>query len=224
VNDSEGDTRRARLAAARLYLITDAHSGQLSTESLLRAALIGGVDIVQLRDKSADDQTLRRAGGLFRRLCDEHGALFIVNDRPDVAVACAADGVHLGQADGDLAAARRTVGDELLIGLSTHSPEQVDAGRASPADYLGVGPVWETTTKPGRAAVGLELVDYAARGAGKPFFAIGGIDSGRASLVLAAGADRLAVVRAIRDAPDPGRAANQLRTAIETEADARALA
>jgi len=224
VNRSQGDTRRARLAAARLYLVTEASIAERSPESLLRAALAGGVDVLQLRDKHANDQTLLGAGELFRRVCDEHGALFVVNDRPDLAVACAADGVHLGQADGDLAAARRTVGDELLIGLSTHSPEQVDAGRDSVVDYLGVGPVWETTTKPGRAAVGLELVDYAARTAGKPFFAIGGIDAARAPLVLAAGAERLAVVRAIRDAPEPRRAASELRTAIEAEADARVVA
>ncbi len=219
-----GQIRRARLAAARLYLVTEGGAGTRRAESLLHAALAGGVDVVQLRDKAADDLALLRAGELFRRLCDQHQALFIVNDRPDLALACAADGVHLGQADGDLAAARDTVGSELLIGLSTHSPEQVDAGVASPADYLGVGPVWETATKPGRAAVGLELVEYAARAAGKPFFAIGGIDAVRAPLVLAAGAERLAVVRAIRDAPDPRHAAAELRATIEREAPAHAVA
>ncbi len=224
MSNARGDIRRARLAAARLYLVTEASGGERATESLLRAAFAGGVDIVQLRDKTADDQALLRAGELFRRLCDGHDALFIVNDRPDLAVACAADGVHLGQADGDLAGARHTVGDELLIGLSTHSPEQVDAGRASRADYLGVGPVWETATKPGRAAVGLGLVEYAARAAGRPFFAIGGIDTARAPLVLDAGAERLAVVRAIRDAPDPQLAAAELRSAIERKAGARAVA
>lgn len=206
--------RSERLERARLYLIIDATPGGRPAERILEPALAGGVDIVQLRDKTADDETLLAAADAFRRLCDRHGALLIVNDRPDLALRAGADGVHVGQDDSDPSAVRSLVGDELLVGISTHSPAQVDAALESPADYLGVGPVHETPTKPGRAAVGLDLVRYAAATAAKPFFAIGGIDRERAPAVAAAGATRLAVVRAVRDASDPGAAAAALRQAM----------
>jgi thiamine-phosphate pyrophosphorylase len=208
------DQRRGRLRRARLYLVIDA----TSAARVLPAALAGGVDIVQLREKSAPDDAVVEAGRAMRALCDEHGALLIVNDRPDLALACRADGVHVGQDDEPLDSARELVGSELLVGISTHSPEQVDAGLGSAADYLGVGPVYATPTKPGRAPVGLELVRYAAeRAAVKPWFAIGGIDSGNAAAVAGAGATRIAVVRAIRDADDPHLAAAALRAAIQRE-------
>jgi len=143
--------------------------------------------------------------------CDEHGALLIVNDRADLALACGADGVHVGQDDEPLESVRATVGADLIIGISTHSPEQLEAGLASVADYLGVGPVYATPTKAGRTPVGLELVRYAAEhAAAKPWFAIGGIDAGNAPGVVEAGASRIAVVRAIRDADDPRAAAAAL--------------
>jgi thiamine-phosphate pyrophosphorylase len=138
-------------------------------------------------------------------VCDLAGALLIVNDRPDLALACDADGVHVGQDDEAVDAVRRRVGPDVLIGLSTHSPEQIDA--AGDADYLGVGPVFETATKPGLEPVGVELVRYAAEHATKPWFAIGGIDAARAAEI---GAERIAVVRAIRDAADPRAAAQEL--------------
>ena len=204
--------RRAWLARARLYLVTGARPGK-DTEEHLRAALQGGVDVVQLRDKSGDARAIVRAGRVFRRLCDAYDALFVVNDRPDLALACAADGVHLGQDDGDVAVARRLVGDDLLIGLSTHSPEQIDAARG--VDYIAVGPVHATPTKPEYAPVGTELVSYAAAHARVPFFAIGGIDAANVGEVAAAGAQRVAVVRAIGDAADPGAAARALRRGVE---------
>jgi thiamine-phosphate pyrophosphorylase len=206
--------RRERLRRARLYFVTDVRPG---LDELLAAALAGGVDMVQLRDKSASDDELVRAAAVFRRLCDEHGALFWLNDRPDLATACGADGVHVGQDDMAVAEARRVSGDDVLVGLSTHSPEQLDAALAAgEADQLSVGPVWETPTKEGRPAAGLDYVRYAARAAGeRPWFAIGGIDLDNVREVIAAGASRVVVVRAIRDAADPRAAAAALREALE---------
>jgi thiamine-phosphate pyrophosphorylase len=208
------------LREARLYLVLDARPHGRDPEEVLRPALQGGVDVVQLREKSGDARAIVRAGRVFRRLCDAYDALFIVNDRPDLAIACAADGVHLGQDDGAVAAARRLVGDALLIGTSTHSPAQVDA--ATESDYIAVGPVYATPTKPEYPPVGTELVAYAAGHARTPFFAIGGIDPGNAAEVAAAGAVRVAVVRAIRDAADPAAAARALREGVEAGAAARA--
>ena len=208
------DSRRERLRRARLYFVTDVRPG---LEELLAVALAGGVDMVQLRDKSASDAELVRAAAVFRRLCDEHGALFWLNDRPDLAGACAADGVHVGQDDMPVADARRVAGANVLVGLSTHSPAQLDAALAAgEADQLSVGPVWETPTKEGRPAAGLDYVRHAARVAGsRPWFAIGGIDLGNVREVIAAGASRVVVVRAIRDADDPRAAAAALREALE---------
>ena len=208
------DSRRERLRQARLYFVTDVRPG---LEELIAAALAGGVDMVQLRDKSASDDELVRAAAVFRRLCDEHGALFWLNDRPDLVAECGADGVHVGQDDMPAAEARRLAGDEVVVGLSTHSPEQLDAALAAgEADQLSVGPVWETPTKAGRLAAGLSYVEHAARLAGRfPWFAIGGIDLGNVREVIAAGASRVVVVRAIRDADDPRAAAEALRAALE---------
>jgi thiamine-phosphate pyrophosphorylase len=208
------EPRRERLRRARLYFVTDVRPG---LEELLAAALAGGVDMVQLRDKTASDAELMQAAVVFRHLCDEHGALFWLNDRPDLAAACGADGVHVGQDDLAPAAARQLAGRGVLIGLSTHSSVQLDAALAAgEADQLSVGPVWETPTKEGRPAAGLDYVRYAAGVAGdRPWFAIGGIDLGNVREVIAAGASRIVVVRAIRDAPDPRAAAAALRQALE---------
>ena len=207
-----------RVCATRLYLVLEASvRGRPATE-IVKPALDGGVDVVQLRDKSADDPEIITAGTELRALCHERGSLFLVNDRPDLALRCGADGVHLGQDDEEVEQVRDRVGDRLLIGLSTHSREQIEAAERSSADYFVVGPVHETPTKPGRPAVGLELVRFAAGRQGKPWFAIGGIDPGNACAVVAAGAPRLVVVRAIRDADDPAAAARALRPAIEREA------
>lgn len=197
---------RERLRRARLYLVIEA-----AAAPVLAPALRGGVDMVQLRDKHADDESILRAAARFRATCHEHGALFWLNDRPDLALECGADGVHLGQEDEPVGAVRERVGPELLIGLSTHSPEQFDAALRSDADQLSVGPVWATPTKEGRPPTGLEYVRYAAEHGGeRPWFAIGGIDSGNVAEIVAAGARRVVVLRAIRDAPDPQAAARAL--------------
>ena len=188
---------------------------EAAAEHVLPAALRGGVDMVQLRDKALDDDSLLDAAARFRSICAEHGALFWLNDRPDLALEAGADGVHVGQDDQPTGAVREQVGGALLIGLSTHSPEQFDAALESEADQLSVGPVWETPTKEGRPATGLGYVRHAAeRGGDRPWFAIGGIDEGNVGEVVAAGAGRIVVLRAIRDADDPEAAARRLRDAL----------
>ena len=212
--------RSARLERARLYFVCDAGLDPIALEALLGQALAGGVDVIQLRDKHATDRALRAAAGVFASAADEHGALLIVNDRPALAAAVGADGVHVGQDDTGVAEARSQLGAGGLVGLSTHRPEQLAAalaadGAARP-DYLSVGPVWETPTKPGRPAAGLDYVRHAAANAeGRlPWFAIGSIDPGNAGEVAAAGASRLVVVRAIRDAEDPRAVAAELLDAV----------
>jgi thiamine-phosphate pyrophosphorylase len=201
---------RERLRRARLYLVLDA-----AAEHVLPAALRGGVDMVQLRDKELDDDSLLEVAARFRAVCREQGALLWLNDRPDLALAAEVDGIHVGQDDTPAGEVREQVGEQLLIGLSTHSPEQFDAALGSEADQLSVGPVWETPTKPGRAAAGLEYVRHAAaRGGERPWFAIGGIDAENVGAVVEAGASRVVVVRAIRDAADPEQAARRLREAL----------
>jgi thiamine-phosphate pyrophosphorylase len=204
------DAPRERLGRARLYLVVEA-----AAEPVLEPALRGGVDMVQLRDKRAGDDELLRAAARFRSICDEHGALFWLNDRPDLVAEAGADGVHLGQDDEPVAEVRERVGPDVLIGLSTHSPAQFDAALRSEADQLSVGPVWETPTKAGRPAAGLDYVRHAAvAGGNAPWFAIGGIDAHNVRDVVAAGARRIVVVRAIRDAADPQRAAAELRESL----------
>jgi thiamine-phosphate pyrophosphorylase len=199
------------LDAARLYFVVEASA----SDRLLEAALGGGCDLLQLRDHEASDDELLAAAERFREICDAHDALFVVNDRPEIALQAGADGVHVGQDDLPADAVRRLVGAEMLIGLSTHSPEQFDAGLAAAADYLSVGPVWETPTKAGRPAAGLDYVRYAASAATKPWFAIGGIDEGNIDEVVAAGATRAVVVRAIRDAEDPRGVASALKSRLD---------
>ncbi len=209
-----GPLRRERLRTARLYFVCDALPRGDESEALLRAALSGGVDIVQLREKDLDRETIEAAAQTFRRVCDTYSALFIVNDDPHLALACDADGVHIGQDDASVAQAREVLGPDVIVGLSTHSEEQLAASAEQAVDYVSVGPVWETPTKAGRPAVGLELVADAAASAPHPFFAIGGIDAGNAAEVVAAGARRLGVVRAIRDAENPMAAAESIRHAF----------
>jgi thiamine-phosphate pyrophosphorylase len=213
---STGEDRRRRLAEARLYFICEARPHGEDAAPLVSVAIEGGADIIQLRDKQADDDAILAAAAAFRAAADEGDALFVVNDRPDLVERCDADGVHLGQEDTPVADARRTVGTEVLIGQSTHSLEQIEA--AEGVDYISVGPVWETPTKEGRPAAGLELVEIAAQLATVPFFAIGGIDRSNVGEVMAEGAQRIAVVRAIRDADDPADAARALLEEIEDPA------
>jgi len=212
--ESVGPLRRERLRTARLYFVCDARPPGGDLEALLRAALSGGVDIVQLREKELGRAEIERAAQTFRRVCDTYSAPFVVNDDPDLARACDADGVHLGQDDGSVAEARAILGPDFIIGLSTHSREQIDASREAAVDHISVGPIWETPTKAGRPAVGLDLIAYAVANAPHPFFAIGGIDATNAAQVREAGAERLCVVRAIRDAADPTAAAEALRGGV----------
>ena len=209
-------TPRERLSTARLYLVCPARE-----PGWLRAALRGGVDIVQLRDRSLDDGGLVAAARAFRAAADEAGALFVLNDRPDLVEACGADGVHVGQEDASPAAARAAVGPDRIVGRSTHAPEQAAAADADPdVDYLSVGPVHATPTKPGRPAAGLDYVAYAAATVAKPWFAIGGLDAGNVHEVVARGATRIVVVRAITEAEDPEAAARALRGALEARVGA----
>jgi thiamine-phosphate pyrophosphorylase len=215
-----GQLRRERLIWARLYFVCEALPGGLEPEPMLQAALGGGTGIVQLRDRTQPDAIINRVARTYRRLADTYSAPFIVNDDPRLARELDADGVHVGQEDIPPAEARELLGPEPLIGLSTHSPEQIEAAHDEPVDYISVGPVWETPTKPGRAATGLELVRHAAEVATLPWFAIGGIDAGTIAEVLDAGARRVVVVRAIRDSADPRGAAEALSSALDAAAKA----
>ena len=190
---------------SRLYLITAVRP---DLDELVEAAVRGGVDAVQIREKALPDGVLLPVLEEMRELTTRLGIPLVVNDRPDLAVLCRADYVHVGQDDLPVAEARSF---GVRVGQSTHVPEEIDA---SDADYIGVGPVYATPTKAGRPAVGLELVRYAAAHARCPWFAIGGIDRTNIDAVVAAGAARVAVVRAIGDAPDPEGASRELRAAL----------
>jgi len=214
--ESRGPLLRERLRTARLYFVCDARPHGEDPEALLRAALGGGVDVLQLREKELGRAEIERAAGTYRRLCDTHSALFVLNDDPDLARAVAADGVHVGKAE-EVAAARELLGPDAIVGLSTHGAAEIDAANELPLDYVAVGPVWETPTKPGRPAVGLEPIAHAAAHSVHPFFGIGGVDPGNAAQVTAAGASRLCVVRAIREATNPEAAAAALRRAFTEE-------
>ncbi|GAA3216308.1 thiamine phosphate synthase [Actinocorallia longicatena] len=201
---------RSRLAEARLYLCTDARTAQGDLPAFLDAALSGGVDIVQLREKGLEARQELEHLKVFREACDRHGALLAVNDRADIAYAAHADVLHLGQDDLPVPVARKIIGADPVIGRSTHSVEQAAAAADEPgADYFAVGPVWPTATKPGRPAAGFEPVRSAA-GVKRPWFAIGGIDASNLDEVLGLGATRVVVVRAITEAADPRAAAAEL--------------
>jgi thiamine-phosphate pyrophosphorylase len=215
------DRLRSRLTQAQLYLCTDARRERGDLAEFADAALAGGVDIIQLRDKGSEGE--QKFGPLEARdeldslaiLADaarRHDALLAVNDRADIAVAAGADVLHLGQDDLPLPIARRIIGPDALIGRSTHDDAQVAAATSEDVDYFCVGPCWPTPTKPGRAAPGLDLVRTAAQyRTSKPWFAIGGIDSARLGEVIGAGARRVVVVRAITAADDPRAAARLLK-------------
>jgi thiamine-phosphate pyrophosphorylase len=193
------------LADKKLYLVTPVRA---DLADFLDAALRGGVDVVQIRDRSIPDGALLEAITRARVVTQLHGAPLGVNDRADLAVLAGADFVHVGQEDVPVEAARSF---GLPVGLSTHAPQEIDAATA---DYIGVGPVFATPTKEGRPAVGLELVRYAAANARTPWFAIGGIDASNVAELVRAGATRIAVVRAIGDAADPESVARTLRGAL----------
>ncbi|MFM7361272.1 MAG: thiamine phosphate synthase [Cyanobium sp.] len=214
-SDGGGEDRRRRLEACRLYLVT---SPVPELERVVEQALAAGVRLVQYRAKEGtglDDRRRLEQALRLRELCAGHGALFLVNDRIDLALAVEADGVHLGQDDLPVAVARRLLGADRLIGRSTHALGQLRSALAEGCDYVGVGPVNATPTKPGREPVGLAYVEAAAAEATIPFFAIGGIDAANLAAVQAAGARRVAVVRAITEAADPGAATAALLAGLD---------
>lgn len=204
---------RKQLADARLYLCTDARERQGDLPEFLDAVLSAGVDVVQLRQKGLEARQEIDFAEVFADAAHRHARLFSTNDRADVALAVHPDVLHLGQDDLPVPVARAILGDDVVIGRSTHAPAEVDAAAVEPGvDYYCVGPCWPTPTKPGRPAPGLELLAHAAAvspplapGA-RPWFAIGGIDLGNIDRVLAAGARRVVVVRAITEADDPAAA------------------
>lgn len=212
-----GEERRRRLAHAVLYLCVDRRADTGDLPRFLDAVLDSGVDLVQLRDKTADPDQLRAAAKEFRAAADRHGALFIVNDRPLLAVEVDADGVHVGQDDMPPEQARAIVGQDRIVGWSTHSAAQVDAAVAADCDYFAVGPVHATPTKQGRAPVGLGPVRHAALTAGnRPWFITGAMGPATAPEVIAAGGRRLVVVRALTDAADAGAVARELAALLRT--------
>ena len=214
---SLAEQRREKLSRMRLYLITGDQGGEVETARIVEAALEGGASVIQLRKKTmakGEQYSIARA---LRRLTQLHGALFIVNDHADIAIAADADGVHLGQDDLPPSAVRELPGfDGRLIGRSTHSLEQAKGAIDEGADYIAVGPVYPTPTKAGRPPVGTALVSDVAAIADRPFLAVGGINDENAPAVVEAGAGAIAVVRAVYDAADPAEAARRLREIIST--------
>ena len=212
--------RRTRLADARLYLCTDARTARGDLAEFADAVLRGGVDVIQLREKAMEAADELAALDVLADACRRHGALLAVNDRADVALAAGADVLHLGQDDLPVPWARRIVGDDVIIGRSTHDTAQAAAGAVEDGvDYFCTGPCWPTPTKPGRPAPGLDLVRTTASDApDRPWFAIGGIDAERLDEVLDAGARRVVVVRALTEADDPESAARALAGRLRARA------
>lgn len=207
---------KLRLKDTKLYLVTN--SDKFETEdaflNAVASALQGGVDIVQLREKTRNAAETLALAKKVKLLCDEFNAVFIVNDRVDIAYLSGADGVHLGQDDIDVESARKILGDNAIIGVSTHAPEQAKKAEADGADYIGAGPVFTTPTKPGRASVGLEYIKWVSENIKIPAFAIGGIDFSNVDSVLQTGIGRIAVVRAIINSANPKKSAEDLKSRI----------
>jgi thiamine-phosphate pyrophosphorylase len=201
-----------RLDGRRLYLCT-ADRPDLAT--FLDACLAGGVDLVQLRDKHLDARPLLDRARVAAAVCRDHGVPFILNDRPDLALEAGADGVHVGQDDAPSALARRVLGPDAIVGLSTHAPAELDAAAGEPVDYLSAGPVAPTPTKPGRPGTGLAYLRYAAGVATRPWFVTGGVTPVTVGDMVAAGARRFVVVRWLTESDDPRTAAHALRQAID---------
>lgn len=207
--------RARRLAEARLYFVCDAGFSPVELEGLVAQALAGGADIVQLRDKHAPERALRAAASLFRAAAAERGALFILNDRPELAAGVGADGVHVGQDDAPPSLARRLLGAGAIVGLSTHAPGELDASASQDVDYVSTGPVAPTPTKPGRAGTGLDYLRYAASTCTRPFFVTGGVTPETVVPMLEAGARRFVVVRWLTESDDPERNARAVRTVVD---------
>lgn len=206
-----------------LYVVTDSTPALAPLEAFIKESVLGGVGMVQLREKRLTDKELLVAAARCAACCNELGVPFIVNDRLDIALACGADGVHLGQDDLPVEAARRLCPHGFLVGLSTHSAPQIDRAVDQGADYIGVGPVHATPTKEGRSAVGCELVRYAAEHASMPFFAIGGLDPSNVQAVIEAGGTRVSVLRWVSASPRPAQAARAVLESIARAQQARQL-
>ena len=208
--------KKDRCRSWKLYAITcpERLDGRLLAR-VAEQAILGGADVVQLRDKKAGDEELLRQAKALLPVTRRHGVPLIINDRLEVAKRCGADGVHLGQNDGTLSEARRVLGEKAICGRSTHSPEEALAAEAEGFDYIGVGPIYATPTKAGRPAVGLELVRFASDRLEVPFVAIGGVDPSNLGEVLNAGARAVAAVRAVMGQPDPRAAARQFLQKME---------
>ena len=208
------DGHRLPLGDRRLYLCT---ADRPDLAEFVAACIRGGVDIVQLREKALDARPLLARARVVRDVCREHGVPFVLNDRPDLALEVEADGVHVGQDDAPTSVCRRILGPDAIVGLSTHAPAELDAAAAEPVDYVSVGPVVPTPTKPGRAGTGLDYVRYAAGRAEVPFFVTGGATPDTVGDIVAAGASRVVVVRWLTEAADPAAAesaARALRNAL----------
>ena len=212
MNAGSGDRRRAALQEARLYLCT---ADRPDLAEFLKAVCQAGVDIVQLRDKELADRALLDRAAVARDAAHAAGALFVLNDRPDLAVACEADGVHVGQDDVPATVTRQIVGPDVLVGLSTHAPEELVASAAEPVDYISAGPIEPTPTKPGRPGTGLGYVRLAAERSPHPFFVTGGVSPATLPTIAAAGARRFVVVRALTEAADPAAVARDLRRLLD---------
>jgi thiamine-phosphate pyrophosphorylase len=196
----------------RLYLCT---SDRPDLERFIAACVRGGVDVVQLREKDLDARPLLERAHLACRVCHDLGVPFILNDRPDLALEAGADGVHVGQDDAPPFLCRQILGPEAIVGYSTHATRELDAALAEPVDYISVGPVVPTPTKPGRAGTGLEYVEYAAARAKIPWFVTGGATPQTVPTIAEAGARRFVAVRWLTEATDPEAAARELRAAID---------
>ena len=207
------------LEGRRLYLCT---ADRPDLGDFVEACITGGVDIVQLRDKVLDARPLLARAAIVAEVCRRRGVPFVLNDRPDLALEVGADGVHVGQDDAPPALARRILGDEAIVGFSTHAPAELDAALAEPADYLSAGPVVPTPTKPGRPGTGLDYLRHAMANADRPWFVTGGVTPETVAGMAAAGATRFVVVRYLTESADPEGAARSLRGAIDHAVGAQA--
>ena len=210
---------KIKINEKKLYLVTNSDNFETEDEFLdaIASALSGGVDIVQLREKTMPAKKILSLGKKIKELCQQFNATFIINDRIDIAALLKADGVHLGQDDLDIKSAREILGENAIIGISTHAPEQAQKAEIEGADYIGVGPIFETPTKAGRIPVGLEYAKWVAQNIKTPAFAIGGIDEENCDKVLQTGIKKLAVVRAIINSKSPKTAAEKILKKINCE-------
>ena len=207
---------RSSLDGALLYLVAEHRVGGRLLADMVPDLVAAGVDLVQLREKEMEAGDILRVGAPLLEACRSAGVPFILNDRPDIALALGAPGVHLGTNDLPTAAARRILGESVTVGRSTHSEEDIShALENEDPDYIAVGPVFETPTKPGRPAAGIDLIAHAAERVTLPWFAIGGIDEETLPDVIQRGARRVVVVRAITEANDPPAAAERLKKMLE---------